>query len=204
MIELTPEQIAHACGAAAASRARRAATAPTTCPRARSSTRARSRPGDLFVGMRGRARGRRRVRRGGDRRRAPGACSSRPSTSRRGRRRRSERGARVFEADDPLAALGGLARAWLRAAARREGCRVVGITGSTGKTSTKDILLALLAPRVRRPRARQPRELQHRDRPAADRARGRARARACWCSRWRCAAWARSASWRRSRRPRSA
>jgi UDP-N-acetylmuramoyl-tripeptide--D-alanyl-D-alanine ligase len=48
-------------------------------------------------------------------------------------------------ADDPLAALGDLARAW-----RRElGCRVVGITGSTGKTSTKDILAALLAARVR-------------------------------------------------------
>ena len=48
-------------------------------------------------------------------------------------------------ADDPLAALGELARSW-----RRElGCRVVGITGSTGKTSTKDILAALLAPQVR-------------------------------------------------------
>ena len=51
----------------------------------------------------------------------------------------------VLVADDPLAALGALARAW-----RRElGCRVVGITGSTGKTSTKDILAALLRPGVR-------------------------------------------------------
>ena len=58
-----------------------------------------------------------------------------------------QRGARVFEADDPLAALGGLARAWLERL-RGAGCRVVGITGSTGKTSTKDILLAMLAPRV--------------------------------------------------------
>jgi UDP-N-acetylmuramoyl-tripeptide--D-alanyl-D-alanine ligase len=48
-------------------------------------------------------------------------------------------------AADPLVALAELARSW-----RREiGCRVVGITGSTGKTSTKDILAALLAPRVR-------------------------------------------------------
>src|SRR5439155_20431862 len=40
----------------------------------------------------------------------------------------------------PLAALQALARAW-----RRElGCPVVGITGSTAKTSTKDILTALL------------------------------------------------------------
>jgi UDP-N-acetylmuramoyl-tripeptide--D-alanyl-D-alanine ligase len=46
----------------------------------------------------------------------------------------------LFAADDPLAALQRLARGW-----RRElGCRVVGITGSTGKTSVKDICRALL------------------------------------------------------------
>ena len=50
----------------------------------------------------------------------------------------------VIASENTLQALGALARAW-----RRElGCRVVGVTGSTGKTSTKDILAALLAPHM--------------------------------------------------------
>ena len=49
---------------------------------------------------------------------------------------------------------------------------------------------------------RQPREPQHRDRAAADRARGARRTPSCWCWRWRCAAPARSPSWRRSPSPR--
>jgi UDP-N-acetylmuramoyl-tripeptide--D-alanyl-D-alanine ligase len=53
-------------------------------------------------------------------------------------------GAWVFAAPDPLAALQGLARAWRRAL----GARVVGITGSVGKTSVKDIARALLPGRV--------------------------------------------------------
>lgn len=49
-------------------------------------------------------------------------------------------GAVVLASLDPVAALGALARAW-----RRElGCPAIGVTGSTGKTSTKDILAALL------------------------------------------------------------
>jgi UDP-N-acetylmuramoyl-tripeptide--D-alanyl-D-alanine ligase len=51
----------------------------------------------------------------------------------------------VIAAEPPLAALQSLARAW-----RRElGSRCVGITGSTGKTSTKDIAAALFAKRLR-------------------------------------------------------
>jgi UDP-N-acetylmuramoyl-tripeptide--D-alanyl-D-alanine ligase len=51
----------------------------------------------------------------------------------------------VLSAEDPLIALHRLATAW-----RRElGAKVIGVTGSTGKTSTKDLLLALLVPHRR-------------------------------------------------------
>ena len=51
-------------------------------------------------------------------------------------------GGAVLVADDPLAALGRLARGW-----RRElGAQVIAITGSVGKTSTKELTAALLAP----------------------------------------------------------
>ncbi len=56
----------------------------------------------------------------------------------------SERGA-VLSHPDPLAALQALAHGWRLAL----GAKVVAITGSTGKTSTKDILAAVLAQRLR-------------------------------------------------------
>jgi len=52
-------------------------------------------------------------------------------------------GGAVLAHEDPLAGLQALARAW-RAELAARGARVVAITGSTGKTSTKDILAALL------------------------------------------------------------
>jgi UDP-N-acetylmuramoyl-tripeptide--D-alanyl-D-alanine ligase len=59
--------------------------------------------------------------------------------------------AAVIAVSDALTALQRLATAW-----RRElGCKVAGITGSTGKTSTKDILAALLGRRVRTHRSRE-------------------------------------------------
>jgi UDP-N-acetylmuramoyl-tripeptide--D-alanyl-D-alanine ligase len=53
-------------------------------------------------------------------------------------------GAWVFVVADPLAALQSLAGAWRRAL----GARVVGVTGSVGKTSVKDVARALLPGRV--------------------------------------------------------
>ncbi len=53
-------------------------------------------------------------------------------------------GAWVFAVAEPLVALQALARAWRRAL----GARVVGVTGSVGKTSVKDIARALLPGRV--------------------------------------------------------
>jgi UDP-N-acetylmuramyl pentapeptide synthase len=47
----------------------------------------------------------------------------------------------VLTAEDPLAALQALAVAWRR----HLGAEVVGVTGSTGKTSTKDLLAAMVA-----------------------------------------------------------
>jgi len=49
----------------------------------------------------------------------------------------------VLAHPDPLAGLQALARAWRRELGSR-GAKVVGVTGSTGKTSTKDILAALV------------------------------------------------------------
>jgi UDP-N-acetylmuramoyl-tripeptide--D-alanyl-D-alanine ligase len=49
----------------------------------------------------------------------------------------------LLAADDPLAALQRLATAWRRAL----GAQVIGVTGSTGKTSTKDLTAAMVAQR---------------------------------------------------------
>ncbi len=58
------------------------------------------------------------------------------------------RGRVVLAHPDPLAGLQSLARSW-RAELQERGAKIVAITGSAGKTSTKDILAALLATRLR-------------------------------------------------------
>jgi len=56
----------------------------------------------------------------------------------------------VLAHENPLAGLQALARAWLKELREDgDGVRVVGVTGSTGKTSTKDILAGLLAGQVK-------------------------------------------------------
>jgi UDP-N-acetylmuramoyl-tripeptide--D-alanyl-D-alanine ligase len=98
-------------------------------------------PGDLFVGLRGA-----RVDGGAfaPAALAAGAWGVLVTAEQAGPAAAVGRG-HVLAASDPLRALQSLARAW-----RRElRARAVGITGSTGKTSTKDILAALLRPHLR-------------------------------------------------------
>jgi len=51
-------------------------------------------------------------------------------------------GGTVLTAEDPLTAMGALAREWRRAL----GAQVIAVTGSVGKTSTKELVASLLAP----------------------------------------------------------
>jgi UDP-N-acetylmuramoyl-tripeptide--D-alanyl-D-alanine ligase len=66
----------------------------------------------------------------------------------------------VLAHPDPLEGLQALARAW-RQELRRAGAKVVAITGSTGKTSTKDILAAMLSSRSQASPAQPDRESLH-------------------------------------------
>ena len=90
-------------------------------------------PGDLFVGLRGSSVDGGRFAAGALEAGAWGALVA-PDFA------EGLEGGAVLVAEDPLVALQSLARAW-----RRElGAQVIGITGSVGKTSTKDLTAALL------------------------------------------------------------
>jgi UDP-N-acetylmuramoyl-tripeptide--D-alanyl-D-alanine ligase len=129
--EWSPEQVAQAAGGRLVAPAPR----PEGPERATLDSRAAG-PGDLFVGLVGeRADGGRFAPQA----LAAGAWGVLVAPEHADAARCAPPGA-LIAADDPLAALQRLATAWRQAL----GCRVVGITGSVGKTSTKDILAAML------------------------------------------------------------
>jgi UDP-N-acetylmuramoyl-tripeptide--D-alanyl-D-alanine ligase len=139
-VRLTPEEIAAAMGAEVLSEG------GSGSPRRAVINSAEAGPGDLFFGLKGANHD------GG--KFAPAAIEASAWGAVIGTKvRRSflpdsetevRRTSWVFVVEDPLAAMQALARAWRRAL----GAPVVGITGSVGKTSVKDITRALLPGRV--------------------------------------------------------
>ena len=131
MIELAPERIAAAAGAKIAVEGGGGNPARAVIDSREAG------PGDLFVGLRGGQAD------GGDFAQAAldaGAWGALVADE----HGPQLHGGWVLTAADPLAALGSLAREW-----RRElGARVVGVTGSVGKTSVKDICASLLPGQV--------------------------------------------------------
>ena len=137
MIGWSPERVAEAAGA----RLVQPAPAETHGPSRAVVDSREAGPGDLFVGLRGRHHDGGRF---APQALAAGAWGTLTGEEAAEAARCAAPGA-LLAADDPLGALQRLAREW-----RRElGAKTIGVTGSTGKTSTKDILAALLAPQVR-------------------------------------------------------
>lgn len=136
MTSWTPERIAQAAGA------RLAAPAPHASGPSRVTIDSRAIvPGDLFVGLPGETHDGGRF---AAQALAAGAWGVLVAPRHAEDARCAPPGV-LLAAEDPLHALQSLAREW-----RRElGAPVIAITGSTGKTSTKDILAALLAPHRR-------------------------------------------------------
>jgi UDP-N-acetylmuramoyl-tripeptide--D-alanyl-D-alanine ligase len=132
----TPQQVADAAGA------RLVASPQSSAGPARATIDSRDAgPGALFVGLNG-------EHTDGGRFAAPalaaGAWGAITSPEHAPGAKRAAAGV-LLVAEDPLKALQRLATAW-----RRElSAEVIGVTGSTGKTSTKDLLLAVLAPHRR-------------------------------------------------------
>jgi UDP-N-acetylmuramoyl-tripeptide--D-alanyl-D-alanine ligase len=141
LIDFSPERIGEICGATLLSGEESRASAEDAPRRAVVDSRD-VRDGDLFVGLSG------EHVNGGEfavQAAAAGAWGVLVKPENGQAVATSGAEARVFAVNDPLAALGLLARAWVNRL-RTDGCKVIAITGSTGKTSTKDILLALLEP----------------------------------------------------------
>ncbi len=136
MRDWTPERVAAAAGARLVSPPPAGAAGPQ---RAVVDSR-QAGPGDLFVGLRGEHEDGGRF---APQALAAGAWGAIVAPDAAEAARCAPPGV-LLAADEPLAALQGLAGAWRDAL----DARVVAVTGSTGKTSTKDILAALLAPHV--------------------------------------------------------
>jgi UDP-N-acetylmuramoyl-tripeptide--D-alanyl-D-alanine ligase len=129
--EWSPEQVAQAAGGRLVAPAPR----PGGPDRAQLDSRAAG-PGDLFVGLVGEhADGGRFAPQA----LAAGAWGVLVAPEHAEAARCAVPGA-LIAADDPLGAMQRLATAWRRAL----DCKVIGVTGSVGKTSTKDILAAML------------------------------------------------------------
>ncbi|HQG02928.1 MAG TPA: UDP-N-acetylmuramoyl-tripeptide--D-alanyl-D-alanine ligase [Thermoleophilia bacterium] len=129
MIPMTVEEVAAACDGALSG------VEPGAVVRAVCTDSRRVRPGDLFVGLRG-------ERFDGDAYAAQALERGAVAAVVRRETAAVLRGSPVIAVGDGVAALGALA--W--AVRRRSRARVVAITGSAGKTTTKDVLAALLRP----------------------------------------------------------
>ncbi len=131
-MRLSPEEIAAALGAEVL------AEGEPGSPRRATIDSAATGPGDVFFGLRGEKRDGSEF--------APAALEAGAWGVVVGASARDSlgQGAWVFAVEDPLRSMQALARAWRRAL----GARVVGVTGSVGKTSVKDIARALLPGRV--------------------------------------------------------
>lgn len=138
-MRLSPEEIVAALGAEVV------AEGEQSSPRRAVIDSSEAGPGDLFFGLRGERRD------GGEF--APAAIEAGVWGAVVGKKVRRTlvpdsdtkvRRTWVFAVEDPLAAMQALARAWRHAL----GARVLGVTGSVGKTSVKDIARALLPGRV--------------------------------------------------------
>ena len=197
VIRLTPGQIAHAAGGRLVAGSAEPAGVDDVPVRAVVDSREVA-PGDLFVGLAGEHADGGRFAAEAIEHGAWGVDRRAAARRRRCGRGRAARRARGRGGGPARCARGG----WRTRGCERlrgAGCRVVGITGSTGKTSTKDILSRCSRPRYGGRVHANRENFNTGDRAAADGARGQRRGCGCWCSRWRCAAWDRSASWRGSR-----
>ncbi len=136
MRDWSPERVAEAAGARLARPATLQPDGPPGPARVTIDSRD-VRPGDLFVGLPG-------SRFDGGRYAAAALSAGAwgvlvaPEYARDGVR---EQPGVLLTSEDPLAGLQALARSWRRAL----GAQVIAITGSTGKTSTKDLLAAMVA-----------------------------------------------------------